>query len=67
MRPGDGAQVGAAGGNLHEIDINSAALKTKALGAAAGTLGDPVIGTDDGDVYVGAADGRIYKVDVPLP
>ena len=58
--------VGASGGTIYEIDIASGATKTKSLGAAAGTIGDPVLGTDDGQLYVGAADGRIYKVGTPF-
>ena len=59
--------VGASGGAIYEIVMDTGATKTKSLGAAAGTIGDPVLGTDDGQLYVGAADGRIYKVAVPLP
>ena len=59
--------VGAQNGNIYEIVIATGATKTKSLGAAAGTIGDPVLGTDDGQLYVGAADGRIYKVAVPFP
>jgi len=58
--------VGAQNGNIYEIVIATGATKTKSLGAAAGTIGDPVLGTDDGQLYVGAADGRIYKVATPF-
>ena len=58
--------VGASGGAIYEIDIATGTTKTKALGSAAGTIGDPVLGTDDGQLYVGAADGRIYKVGTPF-
>ncbi len=58
--------VGAQNGNIYEIVIATGATKTMSLGAAAGTIGDPVLGTDDGQLYVGAADGRIYKVGTPF-
>ncbi len=60
--------VGAADGNLYQIDANNPAMITSAtLGDGTQSVGAPSLDLLNSVIYVGTDGGIIYAVDFPLP
>ena len=63
------AWVGSSDGRLYQLDIAGAvpAITSILLGDGSATAGSPALDTINDIAYVGAEDGRLYAVSVPLP
>ena len=59
--------VGSSDGDLYEIDPTGPSLKSVALGGGTAAIGSPAWDRVNSQVVVGADDGRMYAVLVPLP
>ena len=52
---------------IYEIDPAGPSLKWVALGGGTAAIGSPAWDRVNSRAVVGAGDGRIYAVDIPLP
>jgi outer membrane protein assembly factor BamB len=59
--------AGSSDGKLYEIDPTGPTLKSVALGGGTAAIGSPAWDRVNSQVVVGADDGRMYAVLVPLP